>query len=96
MVFSMSLEDVLNSPVALPFPIPAKFANGRPIILQHVSAVANFLLTTGASAKAAHPALWEKAEGCLLAANENPEDRKKGQAAWQSVYNLLSDAKLLE
>ena len=96
MVFSMSLEDVLNSPVALSFPIPAKFANGRPIILQHVSALANFLLTTGVAAKTAHPALWKKAEADLIGADQHPADRNKGRAAWQSAYNLLRAANLLE
>ena len=92
----MSLENILTSPVALPRAIPAKFANGTPIMLRHVGAVANFLMTTGSAAKTAHPELWEKAQANMVAANDHPADRKKGEAAWQSVLDLLSAAGLLE
>ena len=92
----MSLEDVLNSPVALPRPIPAKFKNGLPIMLQRVGMLASFLLIAGAAAKAAHPALWEKAEADIIAADRHPADAQKCQVAWLSALTLLSAANLLE
>jgi len=64
-------------------------------MLQHVGAVANFLMTSGAAAKTAHPDLWEKAQAEMIAANEHPADRRKGEAAWLSVYNLLSAAGMI-
>jgi hypothetical protein len=92
----MSLDDVLNSTVALPKPIPARLVNGTRIMLQHVGPVASFLLTEGAGARTAHPALWQKAEIDIVAADKHPADVKKGYAAWLSVFNLLSAANLLE
>ena len=53
-----SLEAILNSAVELPNPIPAKFADGTPLVLQHVGSAANFLLTSCLGAKTSHPDLW--------------------------------------
>jgi hypothetical protein len=63
----MSLENVLNSAVALPRLIPAKFANETPVMLQHIGSTANFLVTSAATAKTDHPALWAEAEAALIA-----------------------------
>lgn len=77
----MALEDVLNSSVALPHPIPAKFSDGSPMLLSHVGMLANFLLTTGALTRGSHPALWEKAEAAIVDADQNPTDSEKAREA---------------
>jgi hypothetical protein len=86
------LEDseILNSPVSLLHPIPAKFGDGTPIVIQNISTAANFLLTSCLGAKTTSPDLWAVAEDALAAANESPTDTKKAQVAWLAVYNLLA------
>ena len=88
----MSLEDILNSATQLMNPIPAKFADGTPIALQHVGQAASFLLVSCADAKADHPELWQAATAALMAADEHPTDREKARAAWLATFNLLRDA----
>lgn len=92
----MSLEDVLNSSVSLPHPLPAKLPDGSPVVLRDVGTLANFLLATGAMARGSHPALWEKAEAAIVDADEHPSDNEKVREAWLAAYDLLSTAKLLQ